>query len=531
MINLIKYLLVILVFTQCATPSAPTGGPRDAQPPKLLNTQPPNYTTNFASNKIDFYFDESVSINPNFVKITPRVEEFKVTHKKNHISVEIKEDLNPNTTYQINFSNKIVDINEGNALTSLLYVFSTGDKIDSLKISGKAKLADTKEKFPDNAKALLYKKSPYPDSLFTSSQPDYFATISPTGDFEINYLRRDTFYLFLLADNNLNYYYDLPTEYVGFKQDIVIPSDSVKPIEIVFFLPEPGKIKLSTTQRKTQNNRVVFELNKELEKHTHISFKAKDSTCIIKSQQVGFTNSIEVYFYPQCKGSQRLYAILNDSSKIDSFTVSVVEQPIKPKYKFPEFIDASKDSSCVILDVLLTEVKPNSYLLNLDSVATEELVFPITSFTDNRFCFKHPKKTIPKELNLFLKDSMLLFHDKYMNDTSSHKKEYLSTNELSTLTLTIESIDTNYSYILYLLNEKKERVSKTYITDNQNIMYKNLLPKSYYLEVVEDKNNNGKRDMGSFKLKELPERIFIEEKSLILKANWEIEHTVNLKNF
>lgn len=529
--NLIKYLLVTLLFTQCATPSAPTGGPRDSQPPKLLKTEPPNYTTNFASNKIDFYFDESVTINPSFVKITPRIEEFKVSYKKNHISIEIKEELNSNTTYQVNFSNKILDINEGNALPSLLYVFSTGEEIDSLKVTGKALVADIREKFPENAIALLYKKATNSDSLFTSSQPDYFAPISQTGDFEINYLRRDTFHLFLLADNNLNYFYDLPTEHIGFQQNIVVPSDTGSGISLVFFLPAPEKIKLITTQRKSQNYRVVFELNQELDKNSLVTFKTKDSSCIVNSLKENFDNKIEVYFYPQCIGTQKLYALLNDSVVIDSFVISVVEQPIKPQYKFPEFLDASKDSTCVFVDMLLNEVRPNSFLVNLDTLTTEELLFPITSFTNSSFCFKHPDNTIPRELNLYIKDSLFIFHDTYTNDTSYHKIEYLTQNELSTLILSIEGLDTIHPYIFYLLNDKKERIKNTYVTNNQKIVFNNLLPKSYYFEIIEDKNNNGKRDMGSFVPKELPERMFIEEKPLNLKANWEIEHTINLKSF
>jgi hypothetical protein len=125
----------------------------------------------------------------------------------------------------------------------------------------------------------------------------------------------------------------------------------------------------------------------------------------------------------------------------------------------------------------------------------------------------------------------LVFHDKYFNDTASFRIEYLTPKELSTLTITIEEIDTTQNYILYLLNDKKERIEKIYVVDNQKIIFRDYLPKTYYVEIIEDKNFNGKRDMGSFKLKELPERVFVDEKALILKANWEIEHTINLKNF
>ena len=48
--------------SSCAQIGAPTGGPRDSIPPKLLNANPPNGTTNFKGNRITLTYDEYVQI-------------------------------------------------------------------------------------------------------------------------------------------------------------------------------------------------------------------------------------------------------------------------------------------------------------------------------------------------------------------------------------------------------------------------------------------------------------------------------------
>ena len=44
--------------------------------------------------------------------------------------------LHPNTTYTIDFSDAIVDNNEGNPLGNFAFTFSTGERIDTLEVSG-----------------------------------------------------------------------------------------------------------------------------------------------------------------------------------------------------------------------------------------------------------------------------------------------------------------------------------------------------------------------------------------------------------
>ena len=57
--------------------------------------------------------------------------------KEKSIRVTFEDELLPNTTYTINFGNSFSDLNESNPLPDFEFVFSTGDVIDSLSVTGK----------------------------------------------------------------------------------------------------------------------------------------------------------------------------------------------------------------------------------------------------------------------------------------------------------------------------------------------------------------------------------------------------------
>ena len=60
--------------------------------------------------------------------------EIKTTGKK--VSINLLDSLKANTTYTIDFSDAIVDNNEGNPLGNFAFTFSTGSAIDSMVVSG-----------------------------------------------------------------------------------------------------------------------------------------------------------------------------------------------------------------------------------------------------------------------------------------------------------------------------------------------------------------------------------------------------------
>src|ERR1044071_5786669 len=143
---LILFILKIEVLTTgCANIIPPSGGPRDSLPPVLIKATPVDSARNFTGNRITFTFDEFVDLQnvyQNLIvspipKSLPDVEQ-----KLKTITVRLKDTLEPNTTYSLNFGNAIKDYNEGNVLKNFTYIFSTGNTIDSLELKGKVILAE-----------------------------------------------------------------------------------------------------------------------------------------------------------------------------------------------------------------------------------------------------------------------------------------------------------------------------------------------------------------------------------------------------
>src|ERR1700744_2800189 len=145
-------IMLIFAFFGCANQVRPQGGPKDVTPPILLKATPPNSTRHFNAKTIRLDFDEFFKLNNQFTEITmsPTPEkqpEFKIKQKS--LVINLKDTLEKNTTYVINFGKSIADVNEGNILKNFTYVFSTGPHIDSLRITGNVKNVQTQAKEKD----------------------------------------------------------------------------------------------------------------------------------------------------------------------------------------------------------------------------------------------------------------------------------------------------------------------------------------------------------------------------------------------
>jgi len=188
------YIPILLLIIQCGHPVMPTGGPQDITPPMVEQAVPANYSPNFDAEKIYISFDEFISLkNPrNEIFISPPMDEFpefKVKGKK--LIASITEELKPNTTYTLFFGNAIVDITEGNPKSNFEYVFSTGDVIDSLSVSGAVLQAFDLQPV-ENVLVMLYydnNDTIVLDSLPLYVRPFYASKTNEFGEFRINNLK------------------------------------------------------------------------------------------------------------------------------------------------------------------------------------------------------------------------------------------------------------------------------------------------------------------------------------------------------
>ena len=211
------FLLYAGFCLSCAQVGSPSGGPRDEDPPQLLESDPPNYSIRFEAKKILITFDEYIvldNVNQELIVSPPMEEQPEVKLRKKTLIIEFEEELKENTTYTFNFGNAIKDLHEGNKLQNFEYVFSTGDVLDSMSVRGTLKYAETLEKPKDPITVMLY--SDLRDSVPLSEIPLYVGRSDDSGVFAVNNLRPDEYKLFALKDGNNNLLYDLPLEEIAF---------------------------------------------------------------------------------------------------------------------------------------------------------------------------------------------------------------------------------------------------------------------------------------------------------------------------
>ena len=196
---------------------SPAGGPRDEDPPVVVESDPPNYSTRFEAKMIQVTFDEYVTldnVNQQLVVSPPMEEQPTVKLKKKSIIIEYTDTLKSNTTYTFNFGDAIKDLHEGNKLQNFEYVFSTGDILDSMSVRGKLKYAENLEVPDEPISIMLY--TDLRDSVPLLDIPLYVGRSDDSGVFSVNNLRPDVYKVFALKDGNNNFLFDLPTEEIAF---------------------------------------------------------------------------------------------------------------------------------------------------------------------------------------------------------------------------------------------------------------------------------------------------------------------------
>lgn len=206
----------------CASIGRPEGGPRDYRPPVYLRSSPASGQTNVSPSRIDIYFDENVQLEDAFNKviISPVQATMPVVRANGRrVSVELRDTLLPNTTYTIDFGDAIKDLNEGNILDGFAIDFSTGDNLDSLRISGMVFEARNLEPAQGMTIGVTSNLS---DTALTSVPFERVARTNQLGQFTVRNLKPGAYRVYAINDVNRDNMWDR-TEDIAFYDVIVEP--------------------------------------------------------------------------------------------------------------------------------------------------------------------------------------------------------------------------------------------------------------------------------------------------------------------
>lgn len=251
-----------LLAAGCASIGTPGGGLYDETPPALRTTDPHDGELNVKKKKFTLRFDENVKLDNVMDKMTvspPQEKAPTVLSNAKTVTIELQDSLKANTTYSISLGDAVQDNNEGNVLEHCSFTFSTGDHIDSLRISGfllrgedlepvtgafvgiypaddvptaaadgavqAQSLALRDSLSADSLQAdTLLRRPENPDSAFVTRPFLRAGKTDALGAFTIEGVARGSYRLYALLDGNTNYRYDLTSEDIAFLDTLVTPT-------------------------------------------------------------------------------------------------------------------------------------------------------------------------------------------------------------------------------------------------------------------------------------------------------------------
>lgn len=531
--------LAFFLLHSCAQPVPLEGGPKDETPPKILSSSPENFSTRFAEDRIVLVFDEYIDVKSleQDALISPPLK-YPLEHKikGRQLTIYIEDTLAANTTYIFNWGNAIVDFNEGNVLDSSLYVFSTGDKIDSLEIKGK--LTGARDLAPSaEYLVMLYKTDE--DSLPYKKRPYFLTKSDEQGEFNFKYLPPGEFKIFALRDEDRSFTYNPYVEEIGFLDSMVV-SGSEDYYEIKTFKEHNPKLRMKDFEEVHYG-------------HAYISF----------------SNPVDSFALVPINDTEELPFVFEWSEDRDSVNLWLVNDSLYDTLDYEMYADT-------LFDTLKMRFKPREKFVDKKSKESSvkfslkaDISGKLNFFDTLFFRTNHPIAELKKEGWLFSEGEDTLSFDSLLDsgkltlgrDTAKAQKYfYLSydwkqntpykilitdSSVIDMFGLSHDTLITDFStteegdygefkidldfppaegqYILYLMTEGDEVLKQRRVQAKETVVFKREKPGKYKLRMLDDRNKNGVWDPGIYLKGLQPEVILQHPEVQEMRENWDLE--------
>lgn len=224
--NTALFFTISVVLLGCAAVGTPDGGPYDDTPPKVVGSSPKLEETNVKNKTVRIDFDEYIKLENASEKVIispPQKEQPEIQVNGKDIQIKLIDSLQPNTTYTIDFSDGIVDNNEGNPLGDFCFSFSTGSQLDTMEVSGYVLNAADLEPIK-GIQVGLY--SNLADSAFTTQQFQRVSRTDGSGHFVIRGIKPGKYRIYALNDMDQSFSYSQRSETMAWSDSIIVPSST-----------------------------------------------------------------------------------------------------------------------------------------------------------------------------------------------------------------------------------------------------------------------------------------------------------------
>lgn len=582
-IAVLAILVPLMIPSGCAnTTEAPSGGDKDTIPPYIVNIQPLPGTTQVPvhGSKFIFSFNEYVKIKTasNIFLSPPQSKRPISKIKGRDVIVSFEEDLLPNTTYTISFTDAIADTNEDNMFAGYTYVFSTGERIDSMMITGTVRDCNTLAEVK-GATVLLHKD--LSDSAIFKTLPYAATKTDDWGFFTLPYIQDSSYRIYAIVDANNNNLFEPETEQVAFIDSLIRPvmfaSDTTREMlrydmldtlnclartseyELILFREVPTKQLIVNQARSAersaylsfmaqgtivdslqinnfQPNQIISQFNIERDSlelwinsrraapdtmRIVIDYRKTDSTGVLRSTRESFNLALENDKRTYSKRSRRdlKQSDTTCNFKIEAKPENVEQDGISMEFSLP--IIYEKFDSLQFSYINPRQIKTESSLtVERDSLNLRRYIL-------------RPKEKFQQGHEYFLKVPHQAFRDinGFWSDSTEVKWSLPSGDDLSVLETVISGVDGKY--IIELLNEKRNSVLRKYVIEADcTLSFPYLKEAKYCIRITEDRNRNSIVDTGNILEHRQPEMVkFYEvegDSYLMIPASSELSQTIDL---
>jgi uncharacterized protein (DUF2141 family) len=580
----ISLLFIAAAFYRCANVMAPTGGPRDLTPPKVVESSPPNHSVHFTSRQFSLTFNEYIQldkINEQLLVSPPMVHmpEFHVKGKT--LTVSFTEALKPNTTYSVFFGDAIQDITENNPLHNFTYVFSTGSRIDSMSLRGKVLNAiDLKPE--EGVFVMLYKNNNDTlslDSLPLFVKPYYLSKTNKQGVFMFSGLADTSYMIFALKDMNGSLTFDQPTEKIAFLDSLVrpqyrpvphidsavldtltrgMPSDSTQMVADslwrradslanqklvsynLFLFSQPDSVLKFMKAKLIRPNTVQFVFNLPAKDVSFQSLNYHPDTVWHKDEWSKSGDTLLWFLHLPHPDTLHLM-LFHGGDTLDSLTLRVIPRQKINRRRKKDTLHKKKiylswsaslagtvkpgQKEVITFAQPVAKVISDSILLVQDG---DSVFHPDFVFLDSL----HRKIFFPFNIKdegsyrLVLPDSSVIDWNGFFNkkiDLSLHAK---ALKAYGSMNVTLRASHPG-NYIFEILNQNNKPVETRFFSGSTVLHFLRLNPGTYRYKLIFDRNGNKKWDSGNYFKKQLPEKVLYFQNKIQLRANWEVNETWN----
>lgn len=585
-------LLAMTLLSACASTGNPTGGPKDETPPKIIGSIPLENAVNFEKKRIEIAFNELISLKSPSEKVIISPPQKLAPIAKgvgNKVVVILSDSLIPSTTYTIDFTDAIVDYNEGNKYGDYAFSFSTGDHIDSLRISGT--IIDASNLNPLTG-IIVGSHSNAADSIFRNQAFERITKSTKGGSFVLKGLPYGQAFVYALDDKNRDFAFDQPGEAIAFMDTALVPwtepctkndtvwKDSItvdtvivrpitcfKPDNVIlrYFSEEFGRQYLAKKERAPRNKiNLTFGYKSEsLPSLTLLNSEVKNWFILEKNPT---KDTLSYWITDTLVSKMDTLRLKLDYLKTDSLnalspwtdTLTLISRTYKPKPVTTKKTNSKDDKAKVEAAPVIPVLPPLGLKSSLQSVMDIyclprfEVDEPILEMQSNpgqlfikkdtvwiKTAFSFYKDTL--KTRTFLLDAKWQFEKEYkfVIDSAAFKGIYGKVNNLFSQSFKIRA-EEDYARLIATISglntvgfaellDKSDKVVRRLELVKNVADFKYLAPSTYFLRVIEDTNGNFRWDTGNYAERKQPESVYYNPKSFVLRANWDVDEPWNVK--